>query len=36
VDDRWVIIGVVNRFRDGLRWRALPAEYGPRTTVFNR
>ena len=24
------------RYREGLRWRAIPAEYGPRTTLFNR
>jgi transposase len=36
VDDRRVISGILHRFREGLRWRALPAEYGPRTTVFNR
>jgi transposase len=36
VDDRWVISGVLHRFREGLRWRALPEVYGPRTTVFNR
>jgi len=36
VDDRRVISGILYRFREGVRWRALPAEYGPRTTVFNR
>ena len=36
VDDRRVISGILHRFREGLRWRALPAVYGPRTTVFNR
>ncbi|MGK3811023.1 transposase, partial [Enterococcus faecium] len=36
VDDRRVISGILHRFREGLRWRALPAEYGPRTTLFNR
>ena len=36
VDDRRVISGILHRFREGLRWRALPAAYGPRTTVFNR
>ena len=36
VDDRRIISGILHRFREGLRWRALPAEYGPRTTVFNR
>ena len=36
VDDRRVISGVIHRFREGCRWRALPDEYGPYTTVFNR
>lgn len=36
VDDRRVISGILYRFKEGLRWRALPAEYGPRTTLFNR
>lgn len=36
VDDRRVISGILHRFREGCRWRALPAEYGPYTTVFNR
>ncbi len=36
VDDRRILSGILHRFREGLRWRALPAEYGPRTTVFNR
>lgn len=36
VDDRQVISGILHRFREGLRWRALPDEYGPRTTLFNR
>jgi len=36
VDDRRIISGILHRFREGLRWRALPDEYGPRTTVFNR
>jgi transposase len=36
VDDRRVISGILHRFREGLRWRALPREYGPRTTLFNR
>jgi len=36
VDDRRVISGILHRFREGLRWRAIPAEYGPRTTLFNR
>ena len=36
VDDRRVISGVLHRYREGLRWRTIPAEYGPRTTLFNR
>ena len=36
VDDRRVISGILHRFREGLRWRAMPDEYGPRTTLFNR
>ena len=36
VNDRRVISGIVHRLREGCRWRALPLEYGPYTTVFNR
>lgn len=36
VDDRRVISGILHRYREGLRWHAVPAEYGPRTTLFNR
>ena len=35
-DDRRVLSGIVHRFREGCRWRALPDEYGPYTTAFNR
>jgi len=35
-DDRRVISGIFHRLREGCRWRALPDEYGPYTTVFNR
>jgi transposase len=35
-DDRRVISGIIHRFREGCRWRALPDEYGPYTTAFNR
>ena len=35
-DDRRILSGVVHRFREGLRWRALPEAFGPRTTVYNR
>jgi transposase len=34
--DRRVPSGIIHRFREGCRWRALPDEYGPYTTVFNR
>lgn len=33
-DDRRIISGIVHRLREGCRWRALPDEYGPYTTVF--
>ncbi len=36
VDDRRVISGILYRFREGLRWRAVPEVYGPRTTLSNR
>lgn len=35
-DDRRVISGIIHRLREGCRWRVLPDEYGPYTTVFNR
>ena len=35
-DDRRIISGILHHLREGCRWRALPAEYGPYTTVFNR
>lgn len=35
-DDRRIISGILHRFREGLRWRAVPDAYGPRTTLFNR
>ena len=35
-NDRRIVSGIVHRLREGCRWRALPAEYGPYTTVFNR
>src|SRR6266702_2786464 len=35
-DDRRIISGIVHRLREGCRWRAMPAEYGSYTTVFNR
>ena len=36
VDDRRVISGILHRYREGLRWRTIPVDYGPRTTLFNR
>jgi transposase len=33
---RRIIRGIAHRLREGCRWRALPAEYGPHTTMFNR
>ncbi|MDB5379688.1 MAG: family transposase [Rubritepida sp.] len=36
VDDRRVISAILHRYREGLRWRTIPTEYGPRTTLFNR
>jgi hypothetical protein len=36
VDDWRVVSGILYRFREGCRWRSLPPEYGPYTTVFNR
>ena len=30
-----MISGILHRYREGVRWRAVPAEYGPRTTLFN-
>ena len=35
-DDRRIISGIIHRLREGCRWRAVPDEYGPYTTVFNR
>jgi transposase len=35
-NDRRIISGIIHRLREGCRWRALPDEYGPYTTVFNR
>jgi transposase len=35
-DDRRIISGIIHRFREGCRWRGLPEEYGPYTTVFKR
>lgn len=36
VDDRRVISGIIFVIRNGLRWRDVPAEYGPSKTIYNR
>lgn len=36
VDDRRVLISIIFRNRNGLRWRDAPAAYGPHKTLYNR
>src|ERR1700688_2260227 len=36
VDDRRVISGILHVLKTGCRWRDLPPEYGPATTIYNR
>ena len=36
VDDRRVLSGIFWVLRMGAPWRALPKEYGPHTTCYNR
>ena len=36
VDDRRVISGIIFVIRNGLRWRDVPATYGPHKTIYNR
>jgi transposase len=36
VDDRRVISGILHVLKVGCRWRDVPREYGPATTVYNR
>ena len=36
VDDRRVISGIIFVIRNGLRWRDVPATYGPHKTLYNR
>lgn len=36
VDDRRVLSGILYVLKVGCRWRDVPAEYGPATTVYNR
>jgi transposase len=35
-DDRRVLNGIFWVLRTGAPWRALPKEFGPRTTCYNR
>ena len=35
-DDRRIISGILHVLTSGCRWRDCPAEFGPRTTVYNR
>lgn len=36
VDDRVVISGILHVLEVGCRWRDVPVEYGPATTIYNR
>lgn len=36
VNDRVVISGILHVLKVGCRWRDVPAEYGPATTIYNR
>ena len=36
VDDHRVISGIVHVLKSGCRWVDVPAEYGPRKTLYNR
>lgn len=36
VDDRRVISGILFVLETGCRWRDVPPEYGPATTIYNR
>ena len=36
VDDRRVVSGIIFVIRNGLRWRDVPASYGPHKTIYNR
>ena len=36
VDDRRVISGIIVALQSGGRWIDVPAEYGPRKTLYNR
>ena len=36
LDDRRILSGILYVLKEGCRWRGLPKEYGPRTTIYNR
>ena len=36
MDDRVVISGILHVLKTGCRWRDVPADYGPPTTIYNR
>jgi transposase len=36
VDDRRVISGILHVLTTGCRWRDVPSDYGPATTIYNR
>jgi putative transposase len=36
VDDRCVNSGIIFVIKNGLQWRAAPADYGPHMTIYNR
>ena len=36
VDDCPIISGIIFVIKNGLRWRDVPAEYGPPKTIYNR
>ena len=36
VNDRRVISGILHVLKTGCRWRDVPLEYGPATTIYNR
>ena len=36
VDDRRVISGIPHVLKTGCRWRDVPPEYGPPSTIYNR
>lgn len=36
VDDRRIISGIIHALKSGGRWGDVPAEYGPKKTLYNR